>query len=623
MSNFDIAVVGGGHAGIEAAIVSARLGFRTALITLEKDKIGMMSCNPAIGGLAKSQLVREIDALGGVMGKIADEAGIHFKMLNTSKGPAVQSLRVQADRGYYAKVAQNFIDATERLTVIEDMGVGLKVEGNVVTGVQLQKRGLLQARCVIITAGTFLNGIIHIGFKKISAGRAGEMPAVGMTESLQALGFISGRLKTGTPPRVHRDSIDYDQVEVQAPDPEPIPFSFSNESIQREQINCYIGYTNEKTHDILRTGFDRSPLFTGVIKGVGPRYCPSIEDKIKRFENKSRHQLFLEPEGYKNPEVYVNGFSTSLPAEVQEKAIRTVPALKNVKIIRLGYAVEYDFFPPNQIRHTLEAKGVDNLFFAGQINGTSGYEEAAAQGFMAGLNAVLKLKDQEPFVLNRSQAYIGVLIDDLINKTHDEPYRMFTSRAEFRLLLRQDNADLRLMNYGRKFGLIDDRTFKNFEKRREEIDYLYKRELSRSIQPKTFNAIYKNVSKPIQQAMPLKNVLKRPEVKLDRYLEIYGDRPYAKNSIDEVEFNIKYEGYINRQHALIEKFQRMEKKALPENIDYMSMAALSVEAREKLMKVQPHNLGQASRISGVTPADISALLVYLEKHKYMDVPRET
>jgi tRNA uridine 5-carboxymethylaminomethyl modification enzyme len=622
-NKFDIAVVGGGHAGIEAAIVAAKMGFKTVLVTMEKNKIGLMSCNPAIGGLAKGQLVREIDALGGVMGKITDEAGIHFKMLNTSKGPAVQSPRAQADRGLYAKVAQKFVLRQPNLTVLEDIGIAARINNKRIVGLELHRLGYIETRAIIITAGTFLNGIIHIGTEHLSAGRAGELPATGITESLEALGFKYGRLKTGTPPRIHKDSIDYSKVEIQTPDIPPQPFSFSTDSLLQEQINCFITYTNKTTHNILETGFDRSPLFTGTIKGIGPRYCPSIEDKVKRFADRPRHQLFLEPEGYFNDEVYVNGFSTSLPSDIQERAIRTVPGLEKAKIIRLGYAVEYDYFFPNQVKYTLETKDVENLYFAGQINGTSGYEEAAAQGFVAGLNAALKLKKSNPFYLERSQAYIGVLIDDLINKLHDEPYRMFTSRAEFRLLLRQDNADLRLMDIGRKNGLIDDRTYIKFEKRKEEIDKLQNTEMNKSIDQVIFNTEFKDLSTPINQKILVKDVVKRPEIRLANLLPLITEINYSTSSINEVEFNLKHAGYIDRQKNQIEKFKNNENKKIPADIDYSAIKALSVESREKLMKIKPVSLGQASRISGVSPADLSVLIIYLEKNKFRNVPRET
>ncbi|HHE54881.1 MAG TPA: tRNA uridine-5-carboxymethylaminomethyl(34) synthesis enzyme MnmG, partial [Caldithrix abyssi] len=555
MNKFDIVVVGGGHAGIEAAVVAARLGFNTALITLEVSKIGLMSCNPAIGGLAKGQLVREIDALGGVMGKIADRAGIHFKMLNTSKGPAVQSPRAQEDRLLYARVAQEVVKNTTNLTIIEGMVVGIGVKNNQIESVKLKDGIELKTSAAILTTGTFLNGVIYVGLSKLKAGRAGEMPVEGMTENLIALGFEAGRLKTGTPPRVHRDSINYDVLEIQTPDKVPVPFSFSTEKITQSQINCYITYTNQKTHDILRTGFSRSPLFTGMISGVGPRYCPSIEDKIYRFSDKPRHQIFLEIEGYRAKEVYVNGFSTSLPADVQEKAIRTISGLENVKILRLGYAVEYDFFPPHQLKHTLETKAIKNLFFAGQINGTSGYEEAAAQGIIAGINAALNLRGEAPLILDRSQAYIGVLIDDLINKIHTEPYRMFTSSAEFRLLLRHDNADLRLMETGRNLGLIDDLTYGKFAKKKEDIQRLEALIKKSVIKATDFNERFKDVSTPLQNNAKAEILLKRPEIKLKQLLSLISENQFHSGAVQEVEYNIKYDGYLNRQRKMIEKFK--------------------------------------------------------------------
>jgi len=616
MNKFDIVVVGGGHAGIEAAVVAARLGFNTALITLEASKIGLMSCNPAIGGLAKGQLVREIDALGGVMGKIADRAGIHFKMLNTSKGPAVQSPRAQEDRLLYARVAQEVVKNTTNLTIIEGMAVGIGVKNNQIESVKLKDGIELKTSAAILTTGTFLNGVIYVGLSKLKAGRAGEMPVEGMTENLIALGFEAGRLKTGTPPRVHRDSINYDVLEIQTPDKVPVPFSFSTEKITQSQINCYITYTNQKTHDILRTGFSRSPLFTGMISGVGPRYCPSIEDKIYRFSDKPRHQIFLEIEGYRAKEVYINGFSTSLPADVQEKAIRTISGLENVKILRLGYAVEYDFFPPHQLKHTLETKAIKNLFFAGQINGTSGYEEAAAQGIIAGINAALNLRGEAPLILDRSQAYIGVLIDDLINKIHTEPYRMFTSSAEFRLLLRHDNADLRLMETGRNLGLIDDLTYGKFAKKKEDIQRLEALIKKSVIKATDFNERFKDVSTPLQNNAKAEILLKRPEIKLKQLLSLISENQFHSGAVQEVEYNIKYDGYLNRQRKMIEKFKELENKKLPDSLDYQDIKALSAESREKLMKIRPENLGQAARISGVKPADISVLLIYLTKKNY-------
>jgi len=620
---YDIAVIGGGHAGIEAAVIAARMGLSTVLVTLDRSKIGVMSCNPAIGGLAKGQLVREIDALGGVMGKLIDEAGIHFKMLNTSKGPAVQSPRAQADRTLYINVSHKMISMTEHLDVIEDMATGVHVKSGQIRGIYLKNTGLITVRAAVLTAGTFLNGIIYIGMNKLEAGRAGEFPAKGMTESLNELGFVSDRLKTGTPPRLHRDTIDYSKTIIQEPDRIPKPFSYSTQKIEQAQVNCHITHTNLRTHEILKEGFDRSPMFTGRIKGRGPRYCPSIEDKVNRFADRERHQLFLEPEGYDNIEVYVNGFSSSLPADIQEKAIRSVRGLEKSKILRLGYAVEYDYFPPNQLKYTLETKSVENLYFAGQINGTSGYEEAAAQGLMAGLNAALKLKKTGHFILKRSDAYIGVLIDDLINKTHNEPYRMFTSRAEFRLLLRQDNADLRLMDHGRNYGLIDDKTYQQLETRRQEIQTIYKKELEKSIRPQIFNSTYEGKSSKIRQSMKIKDLVKRPELRLNDLLILAEGNSFQIDSVNEVEFAMKYDGYIQRQEELLEKFKKVESKQIPREIDYLHIKAISREAREKLDKIRPVSLGQASRISGVSPADLSVLIVYIEKHRMMNVPRET
>jgi len=610
MVKYDIVVIGGGHAGIEAAYIAAKFGLKTALVTLEKKKIGLMSCNPAIGGLAKGQLVREIDALGGIMARIADEAGIHFKMLNTSKGPAVQSPRAQADRLFYAKVAQKHLQALPNLDIIEDMAVGVQINNARITHVLLKKLGKIATEAAILTAGTFLNGVIYIGMNKLAAGRAGELPAEGLTESLVSYGFEAGRLKTGTPPRIHRDSINYDKLIVQEPDKRPVPFSFSTKEITQPQINCYITHTNEKTHEILRTGFTRSPLFTGMISGVGPRYCPSIEDKIYRFSDKPRHQIFLEPEGYTSEEVYVNGFSTSLPIDTQEAAIKTIPGLENAKIVRLGYAVEYDFFPPHQLKHTLETKEVKNLFFAGQINGTSGYEEAAAQGIIAGINASLNLLGKEPFVLDRSEAYIGVLVDDLINKIHTEPYRMFTSSAEFRLLLRHDNADLRLMEKGWRLGLVPQEMYDKLVEKREKIDELHQIIETSKIKPDVF---FERTKKHINKVLTAKDVLKRPENKLSEILPLLTDEQFSDAVINEVEYRIKYEGYIKRQEMQVQKFKQLENKKIPQNFDYSQIKALSAESREKLGKIRPASLGQAARISGVKPADLTVLMIYLEK----------
>ena len=617
MNKYDIVVAGGGHAGIEAALAGARMGLRTALVTLKKDTIGKMSCNPAIGGLAKGHLVREIDALGGEMGKLIDATGIHFKMLNRSKGPAVWSPRAQADRLEYMYEAQRRVFAQELLDVIEGSVSGLETAQGRVTAAVLEDGSKIPCRALILTCGTFLNGCIHIGLNNMASGRAGEKAVVGLTESLVALGFTTGRLKTGTPPRVHIDSIDFSKTTPQLPDDPPTPFSFQTEKIEREQLNCYITYTNEQTHEYLRTGLDRSPMYTGKIKGLGPRYCPSIEDKIVRFADKDRHQIFLEPEGFNNPEVYVNGFSTSLPADVQEKALRTVPGMENAKIIRLGYAVEYDFFPSYQVHATLETKAIEGLYFAGQINGTSGYEEAAAQGLMAGINAALKIQNREPLILDRSEAYIGVMIDDLINKTILEPYRMFTSRAEFRLLLRHDNADLRLMEKGHRIGLLPASVYEKMCRRSEEIQRLQNILNNTSITPDIFNPYAERVNTtPITQTTPLAQVLRRPEITLTELIGLipaFQTEVWRDSSIAEAEFACKYEGFLKRQEELVQKFKRMEHTVIPEWLDYRSIKAMSAESREKLAQVRPRSLGQAARISGVRHSDITILMIYLEK----------
>jgi len=628
---YDIIVVGGGHAGTEAALAASRMGAKTMLLTMNIFTIGQMSCNPAIGGLAKGQLVKEIDALGGEMALVTDHAGIQFRMLNRSKGPAVWSPRAQCDRAVYADRVRQACEKQEKLDLRQGMGVSLKVENGKVYGVYTETGGLIEAWSVIITAGTFLNGVIHIGEVQYPAGRAGEFSAQGMTECLVELGFESGRLKTGTPPRLDGTSIDFSKTEIQPGDEPPMPFSHQTESLDLEQMPCHLTYTNSQTHDILRKGFDRSPMFTGRIKSVGPRYCPSVEDKINRFADKDRHQIFLEPEGRSTTEYYVNGFSTSLPEEIQLAGIGSIAGLENAKVTRLGYAVEYDYFEPTQINANMETKRVENLFFAGQINGTTGYEEAACQGFMAGVNAVLKIRKEAPFVLNRSEAYIGVLIDDLVTKGTIEPYRMFTSRAEHRLILRQDNADLRLMDHGRRLGLISKAVYDKMNLKRTRISRALAGLKKAKVTPESMNEILARVgTTPISQNEYLYNLLKRPELHLSDLaglvkLEILDNLhdPSWQQVWEQVDLEIKYEGFIRRQNEQAERVRKLDSKAIPKSFDFLSIRALSTEAREKLDKIRPETIGQASRISGVSPADISILLVHLGRPRVANVSRET
>lgn len=621
MNVYDVVIVGGGHAGYEAAFASARMGCKTLLASMEISKIGTLSCNPAIGGTAKGHLVKEIDALGGEMGFITDRVGIQFRILNRSRGPAVWSPRAQVDRAGYPKMTQMLLQNQRNLELVSANIVDLKIEENKICGVITAEGETILCKTTILTCGTFLNGIIHIGLKNQSAGRYGEAPAKGITEALVKLGLESGRLKTGTPPRVHKDTINFSVCEAQFGEEPPEPFSYRTDKIKNPQIPCHLTYTNETTHEILRTGFDRSPMFTGRIKGVGPRYCPSIEDKINRFADKERHQIFLEPEGYDSIEYYVNGFSTSLPLEVQESAIRTIPGLENVKVLRPGYAVEYDFFPPYQINLNMESKFIEGLFFAGQINGTSGYEEAAAQGMVAGINAALKVKEKEPFVIKRNEAYIGVLIDDLVNKSTLEPYRIFTSLAEYRLMLRYDNADLRLTDIGKNLGLVSDQQYKKFLKKKEAIQRINSWLSDTNVQPDFINPeLHKIQSSPITEPVSILQILKRPEVSLSGFLKNETIIPQEitellnyRDTVREIDTSIKYDGYLKRQNEQIEKFKKMEMKKIPKYFEYNTISSLSNEAKEKLNKVKPDNLGQASRISGITPADISLLMVYIEK----------
>jgi len=620
MEIYDVIIVGGGHAGYEGAFAASRMGCRTLLVSMDETKIGTLSCNPAIGGSAKGHLVKEIDALGGEMGLIADKVGLQFRLLNTSRGPAVWSPRAQVDRAGYPNVTQKHLRLQNKLTIRSANIVDIVVDKNRITGVITAEHELINCKTAILTCGTFLNGIIHIGLKNVSAGRYGEKPAKGITEALVSLGFESGRLKTGTPPRIHKDSIDFSICEAQYGDDPPEPFSYRTERITNKQIPCHLTYTNPLTHEILKSGFDQSPMFTGRIKGIGPRYCPSIEDKINRFSDKERHQIFLEPEGYESIDYYVNGFSTSLPEEIQDKAIRTIPGLENAKMLRPGYAVEYDFFPPYQINLNMESKAIGGLFFAGQINGTSGYEEAAVQGMMAGINAALKVKKKEPFVLKRNEAYTGVLIDDLVNKSTLEPYRIFTSLAEYRLLLRYDNADLRLTEYGRYLGLIDDAQYSQFMRKKELAEKVREWITHQTVQPEDINGYLAEInSSQIDDPEPLLKLLRRPEIKLSEIMkettilsEVSDDLSY-RDTMKEVDTSIKYEGYLKRQLEQVEKFVRIEEKKIPKNFDYSIIKSLSKEAREKLSKVRPENVGQAGRISGVTPADTSLVLIYLEK----------
>ncbi|WP_332033369.1 tRNA uridine-5-carboxymethylaminomethyl(34) synthesis enzyme MnmG [Kaistella sp.] len=613
---YDVIVVGAGHAGCEAAAAAANMGSKTLLVTMNMQTIGQMSCNPAMGGIAKGQIVREIDAMGGYSGIIADKSAIQFKMLNLSKGPAMWSPRTQNDRMLFAEEWRIALENTPNLDFFQDMVKSLIIENHKVTGVVTSLGIKIKAKSVVLTNGTFLNGLIHVGDKQLGGGRMGEPRAFGITEQLVSLGFEAGRMKTGTPPRVDGRSLDYSKMEEQKGDENPQKFSYSDTPKLTKQLSCHIVYTNETVHEILREGFDRSPMFNGTIQSIGPRYCPSIEDKINRFAERERHQLFVEPEGWRTVEIYVNGFSSSLPEDIQIKAMRHIPGFQNVKVFRPGYAIEYDYFPPTQLHHTLETKLIENLYFAGQINGTTGYEEAAGQGLIAGINAHNKVHEKEEFILNRDEAYIGVLIDDLITKGTEEPYRMFTSRAEYRLLLRQDNADIRLTEKSHKIGLADETRLRNVENKIAASNELEEYLKSTSLKPGIINPILASIeSSPVDQAYRASQILTRPNMTLEKLSEIdfIGEKTkeFTGEVKEQAEINIKYKGYIEKEKENVAKLNRLETIRIPDDFDYTKIGSLSSEAKQKLNKIQPKTIAQAARISGVSPSDINVLLIYL------------
>lgn len=615
---YDVIVVGAGHAGCEAAVAAANMGSKVMLATMNMNTIAQMSCNPAMGGVAKGQIVREIDALGGYSGIVTDHTMLQFRMLNRSKGPAMWSPRAQSDRMLFAAKWRNMLEANPNIDFWQEMVVGLVVKDGVVKGVRTGIGLEIPARSVVLTNGTFLNGKIHIGEKQFGGGRAGERAATGITEQLVELGFESGRMKTGTPPRIDGRSLDWNAMEVQPGDETPSKFSYTETPELKRQLPCHIAYTSQEVHDILRTGFDRSPMFNGRIRGLGPRYCPSIEDKIDRFADRDRHQLFVEPEGWDTCEIYVNGFSSSLPEDVQYKALRQVRGFENMKMFRPGYAIEYDFFPPTQLKISLETHLVKNLFFAGQINGTTGYEEAGSQGLIAGINAHQAVQEEEPFVVRRSEGYIGVLIDDLVNKGTKEPYRMFTSRAEYRILLRQDNADIRLTPLAQKLGMTGTETrMQRVEAKKEAAEHIEKVLRELSVEPGQVNSLLEEKgSSAINQKVKLHGILLRPQIKMEdlrRAIPQVADllKGYEQEFVDLAETNMKYEGYIRREQEMVDKMNRLEEVHLHEDFNYQQLASLSNEAREKLSRMKPRTIGQASRISGVSPADISVLLVHV------------
>ncbi len=600
---FDVVVVGGGHAGMEAAMAAARMGAATALVTLDAGAIGRMSCNPAIGGLGKGQMVREIDALGGVMGRGTDASGIQFRLLNTRKGPAVRAPRAQCDKHRYQDWMVRLAGSTSGLSVVEARVEGLTVESTGasrrVTGVRLADGAVIGARTVVLTNGTFLRGLMHFGEEKERGGRVGEGAAYGLSDHLEDLGFERGRLKTGTPPRVDHSTIDFTTTRRQPGDNPPTPFSFSTREITLPQVDCHVAHTCEETHEVIRANLHRAPIYSGQIEGIGPRYCPSIEDKVVRFAQKTAHQIFLEPEGLDTSWVYLNGVSTSLPREVQDRMLRTIPALRDARVCQYGYAVEYDFFPPTQIRATFETRLVDGLYFAGQICGTSGYEEAAAQGLLAGVNAVLAMREEDPLILDRSQAYIGVLVDDLVKESPREPYRMFTSRAEYRLLLRSDNADLRLTDIGRRLGLVPDADYRRFERKQDAVELTLRELESHRVDGKELSRHLRQTGSTLEGVLSLVPGL--------------GDESLDPIVVEQVEIQVKYAAYIERQARQVDRFRRLETLRIPAEIDYDAVVGIRHESREKLGRLQPLSVGQASRISGVTPADIGVLLAHLEK----------
>lgn len=613
-STYDVIVVGAGHAGNEAAAAAANMGAQTLLITMNMGVIGQMSCNPAMGGIAKGQIVREIDALGGYSGIVSDESAIQFRMLNRSKGPAMWSPRTQNDRMLFAQSWRSKLEQIPKLDFLQDMVETLIIEGNTAQGVITAMGNRIQSKTVIVTAGTFLNGLMHIGEKQFGGGRSGERAATGITEQLVAHGFSSDRMKTGTPPRVDGRSLNYAVMEEQKGDADPRRFSFLDTPLLTQQRSCHITYTNQAVHDLLRTGFDRSPMFNGRIQGLGPRYCPSIEDKIERFADKDAHQLFVEPEGWNTVEVYVNGFSTSLPQEVQVEALRSVPGFEQVKFFRPGYAVEYDFFHPTQLHHSLETKSISGLYFAGQINGTTGYEEAASQGLLAGINAARSTWNHPPLVLGRDQAYIGVLIDDLVTKGTKEPYRMFTSRAEFRILLRQDNADERLTPIAQEMGLASEERLRQFERKTTQTKELHKSLNRLSVGPDAVNTyLNEQGSQPITQKVKAASLVTRPQVELAALMDVLGQalptQDYTTEVIESTSIAIKYKGYIEKEREMAEKLKRLDPIQIPTGFDFQSITSLSAEAREKLTAAQPQDLGQASRISGVSQSDLAVLVV--------------